>query len=219
LALTDDMSTHMDWRVHALKALLDPYLPGLAIEVAARLESTNSTLVDRLRSSGSQPQARRAVDSQPCLLVAEHQTRGRGRLGRAWMSAPGVSLTFSLALPMAPVDWSGLSLAVGVGLADALDPAVEGRTRRLMLKWPNDLWLADPHAPMGGRKLGGILIETVPAAGRRLCVVGVGLERVAPGDRGTQLRVCQLVRAAVRMERAGHPARCGTSPGAGTQAV
>jgi BirA family transcriptional regulator, biotin operon repressor / biotin---[acetyl-CoA-carboxylase] ligase len=165
----------MDWQVHALKAMLDPWLPGLAIEVAARLESTNSTLVDRLRSSGSQPQARRAVDSQPCLLVAEHQTRGRGRLGRAWMSGPGVSLTFSLALPMAPVDWSGLSLAVGVGLADALEPSTQGQPHRLMLKWPNDLWLLDPSAPMGGRKLGGVLIETVPAPGRRLCVVGVGL--------------------------------------------
>ena len=43
-------------------------------------------------------------------------------MGRGWSSAPGASLTFSLSLPIAREDWSGLSLAVGVALADALDP-------------------------------------------------------------------------------------------------
>ena len=61
------------------------------------------------------------------------------------------SLTFSLGLPLAPRDWSGLSLAVGVSVAESLDPAVR-------LKWPNDLWLADD------RKLGGILVETASFA-------------------------------------------------------
>jgi BirA family biotin operon repressor/biotin-[acetyl-CoA-carboxylase] ligase len=101
--------------------------------------------------------------------VAEAQTRGRGRNGRAWQSAPGASLTFSLALPLAPPDWSGLSLAVGVALADA----IEARPARLQLKWPNDLWLRD--APGRWRKLGGILIETMGIEGGRACVVGVGL--------------------------------------------
>ena len=52
----------------------------------------------------------------PCLLVAERQTAGRGRLGRHWQSSVGDSLTFSFAVPMARPDWSGLSLAVGVAL-------------------------------------------------------------------------------------------------------
>jgi BirA family transcriptional regulator, biotin operon repressor / biotin---[acetyl-CoA-carboxylase] ligase len=174
----------LDWQAQALRAALTPLLPGLAVEVAARMESTNSTLVDRMRLAGAQPQGRRSADSQPCLLVAEHQTRGRGRLGRAWLSAPGASLTFSLALPLAPVDWSGLSLAVGVALADVLDPVGEVATApRLRLKWPNDLWLADPSTALGGRKLGGILIETVPAHGRRMCVIGVGLN-VRPDNLG-----------------------------------
>lgn len=175
MALTESTGLAMDWQVKELRSLIAAVLPSLAIEVVARIESTNSALVDRMRTAGSHVQARRSADSQPCLLVAEHQTRGRGRLGRAWMSSPGASLTFSLALPMAPVDWSGLSLAVGVGLADALEPLADGSLPRLRLKWPNDLWLTDPAAPMGGRKLGGILIETVPAQGRRMCVVGVGL--------------------------------------------
>jgi BirA family biotin operon repressor/biotin-[acetyl-CoA-carboxylase] ligase len=46
---------------------------------------------------------------------------------------------FSLGLPLAPRDWSGLSLAVGLAVAEALHPAIG-------LKWPNDLWLAGPQA-------------------------------------------------------------------------
>jgi BirA family biotin operon repressor/biotin-[acetyl-CoA-carboxylase] ligase len=89
-----------------------------------------------------------------------------------WQASPGASLTFSLALPLAPKEWSGLSLAVGLALADALDPPLEGVAPRLGVKWPNDLFLAGHD---GGRKLGGILIETVAAGSRRLAVIGVGL--------------------------------------------
>lgn len=182
------------WGTRALWAVLDGLLPGIAVEVLARAESTNSALIDRARRSAGQrgapvarpgdieslgdtptPHGRRSADLQPCLLVAEQQTRGRGRMGRTWQSASGASLTFSLALPLAPADWSGLSLAVGVALADALDPPSAEHAPRIRLKWPNDLWLWDPAAPMGGRKLGGILIETVPVGSRRMCVVGVGL--------------------------------------------
>lgn len=155
----------LSWNAEALWQQLVPELPGISVEVVARAASTNSSLLDRLRQAGG----RRAGDSQPCLLVAEHQTQGRGRLGRDWQSSPGRSLTFSLALPLAPRDWSGLSLAVGVALADALDPL----GRRIALKWPNDLWLVD--APGRGRKLGGVLIETVAAGALRVAVVGVGI--------------------------------------------
>ena len=76
---------------------------------------------------------------------------------------------FSLGLPLAPADWSGLSLAVGVSLAESLHPAVQ-------LKWPNDLWLQD-------RKLGGILIETASfgqsGQEQRYAVVGVGINLAA----------------------------------------
>ena len=113
---------------------------------------------------------------QPCLLVAEHQTRGRGRQGRDWVAQAGASLTFSLSLPLAPGEWGGLSLAIGMALADALDPAA---APRIALKWPNDLWLVDAPsvaAAQGrGRKLGGILIETVTVGQHRMCVVGVGI--------------------------------------------
>jgi BirA family transcriptional regulator, biotin operon repressor / biotin---[acetyl-CoA-carboxylase] ligase len=124
--------------------------------------------------SSSGPYGRRTGDTQPCLLVAEHQTIGRGRQGRVWHSAAGVSLTFSISLPLAPRDWCGLSLAVGVALADALDPPEPGRAApRIGLKWPNDLWLFE--GPGRGRKLGGVLIETVAVGPRRMAVIGIGL--------------------------------------------
>ena len=194
---------HPHWGAEALWQQLEPLLPGLSIEVLARAESTNTLLLERARALAGAPDAvitrpgeldnagpapaeptplgRRGADVQPCLLVAEQQTRGRGRLGRDWVSSAGASLTFSLALPLAPADWSGLSLAVGLALVQALDPppapsGAAGAAPRLMLKWPNDVWLVDsPPQPGRGRKLGGILIETVTVGQRRMCVVGVGL--------------------------------------------
>ncbi len=200
----DLATTPLHWQADALWQQLEPYLPGLSVEVLARAESTNSLLLDRARLGGgrhdapvttpgeleairrrgqategaagpsSGPYGRRTDDTQPCLLVAEHQTFGRGRQGRAWHAAAGASLTFSIGLPLAPRDWCGLSLAIGVALADALDPPEPGgRTPRLALKWPNDLWLQE--GPGRGRKLGGVLIETVAVGRRRMVVVGIGL--------------------------------------------
>lgn len=180
------------WNAESLWEDLEPLLPGLSIEVVAQAASTNTSLLERARAADdaggeglavvrrsreSAAFGRRAADVQPCLLVAEHQTGGRGRMGRSWASAPGASLTFSLSLPIDRPDWSGLSLAVGVALADALDPAsARSGAPRIGLKWPNDLWLIGPQ---GGRKLGGILIESVLAGPSRLAIVGVGLN-IAP---------------------------------------
>ena len=128
----------LHWGAETLWQQLEPLLPGLSVEVVARTSSTNTQLLERARvarepegdsafvqvrrSIESGAFGRRAADIQPCLLVAEHQTAGRGRLGRSWKSVPGASLTFSLALPLRMADWSGLSLAVGVAIADALEP-------------------------------------------------------------------------------------------------
>ena len=201
--------TSQHWRAEALWEQLEPHLPGLSVEVVARAESTNTELLERARVGGGRrdapvttpgelaamrsrddrgrgvgdgagPFGRRSGDTQPALLVAEHQTLGRGRQGRTWQAHAGASLTFSLSLPLAPRDWSGLSLAVGVALADALEPPEPGRPPRLQLKWPNDLWLVDANAPAAtGRKLGGVLIETVAVGKLRMVVVGVGLNIAA----------------------------------------
>lgn len=120
--------------------------------------STNTEALRHLREGGG-----------ALILSAGRQTAGRGRLGRAWLTDSGpddASLTFSVALPWpVELDLSGLSLAVGCGVAEALDPGGQ----RIRLKWPNDLFL-------DGAKLGGILIETTPLApAQRGVVIGIGL--------------------------------------------
>jgi len=207
---------HSIWGIHALWEELQGNLPDLSIEVVDRLDSTNGALMDRLRQLTQAAQGRplRASDLAPSLLVAVQQTHGRGRLGRSWESLPGASLTFSLSLPIERPDWSGLSLAVGLAVATALDPT----GTQLGLKWPNDLWRLD--APGQGRKLGGILIEGMQVADRRMAVIGIGLniqpltmpEQVAslseflPGLDAPQVlaRVMpELARVLVRFEREG----------------
>jgi BirA family biotin operon repressor/biotin-[acetyl-CoA-carboxylase] ligase len=180
------------WGADALWQALLPVLPGLSVEIVERLDSTNSELTERLRRTSRLQQDRggRQDDFCPQLLVAVHQTAGRGRLGRPWHATPGGSLTFSLALPMQRADWSGLSLAVGLAVAQALDPS----GRRIGLKWPNDLLVMDADEPpaggpiRAGRKLGGILIESVAVGGRRVAVIGigvnVGMQRLAEIDIG-----------------------------------
>ncbi len=191
----------MQWGAEALWKRLHGLLPGLSVEIAASLPSTNATLLERARvassvtdptevppaqafvrrSVESQAFGRRAADWLPCLLVAEQQTAGRGRMGREWFAEPLASLTFSLAIPLAPADWSGLSLAIGTILADALDPPTPSTELRIGIKWPNDLWLIDPNGHAGvGRKLGGILIETVSSGSKRLAVIGIGLNISKP---------------------------------------
>jgi BirA family biotin operon repressor/biotin-[acetyl-CoA-carboxylase] ligase len=91
------------------------------------------------------------------IVVADHQTAGRGRLGRRWQTPPGTALLASFVLRAHPL----ASLAAGVAAAEACGPDVR-------LKWPNDLLV-------GEAKVGGILVET--AAGR--CIVGIGINLTA----------------------------------------
>ncbi len=170
------------WPAEAIWEAVAPLLPGFTVEVLPEVDSTNSELMRRCKGT-----ARIAPQTEPTLLVAEQQNAGRGRLGRAWASQRGSSLMFSLGLLLAPADWSGLSLAVGVSLADSLEPPYghgEGAPapQQIQLKWPNDLWLATPAGPS---KLGGVLVETAATAdGQRFVVIGVGLNIHPPALAG-----------------------------------
>ena len=102
------------------------------------------------------------------VVVAGHQTGGRGRLGRSWVSEPGASLLASVLLrpEIRPERAPVLSLLAGVAMVGALSEACGVETR---CKWPNDLVVGD-------RKLGGILLEASMAGGTlEHAVVGVGV--------------------------------------------
>lgn len=175
--MTSPLTSPIRWPAEALWEALVPALPGFTVEVLPEIDSTNSELMRRFRSSpfGSGGGPGVAPRPEPVLLVAEQQTAGRGRLGRSWQSRRGDSLTFSLGLPLQPADWSGLSLAVGISLAESLDPGNTGHTR-IGLKWPNDLWLTGQQADgKGHSKLAGILVETASWDGIRYVVIGVGI--------------------------------------------
>jgi BirA family biotin operon repressor/biotin-[acetyl-CoA-carboxylase] ligase len=91
------------------------------------------------------------------VVVADHQSAGRGRLDRRWEAPPGTALLASFVLPRHPL----LSLAAGVAAAEACGGGVG-------LKWPNDLMV-------GERKAGGILVEV----GESKAVVGIGINLTA----------------------------------------
>jgi BirA family biotin operon repressor/biotin-[acetyl-CoA-carboxylase] ligase len=141
----------------------------VAIEVVATTGSTNADLLARVPGVSADLPLR-----GPVLRIAEEQTAGRGRAGRPWLSAPGASLTFSLAWPFrSPLHrLVGLPLAVGVALAETLAQL----SVPVQLKWPNDV-LKD------GAKLAGILVETQSSPdGTVWAVIGCGLNLLMPDE-------------------------------------
>jgi BirA family biotin operon repressor/biotin-[acetyl-CoA-carboxylase] ligase len=135
------------------------------LDVAISLASTSDALA----------QAEGPLPGRVLACFAEHQSAGRGRQGRVWLSPFGCNLSLSIAwcfdLPLHRL--AGLSLALGVALAERLTRlGIDG----IALKWPNDLL-------RGGGKLGGILIETKgEAQGPVRVVIGVGVNLRMPLD-------------------------------------
>ncbi len=127
------------------------------------------TLLDEADSTSTRlaALAQQGAPSGTCV-AAEWQSAGRGRRGRAWQSALGASITFSMLwrFERGPGHLAGLSLAVAVAVARALERSgVEG----VGVKWPNDL-------VAGWKKLGGILVETSgDLLGPTAAIIGVGV--------------------------------------------
>ncbi|HKO21345.1 MAG TPA: biotin--[acetyl-CoA-carboxylase] ligase [Candidatus Eisenbacteria bacterium] len=130
---------------------------GVPVERHASLGSTNDEAL------------RRAMENAPegVVVVADVQTAGRGRQGRAWNDVPGASLAFSvvlrpsLPLPRLPL----LGLAMACSVAEAAEAVTGGKHS---VKWPNDVLFE-------GRKVCGILAESRNSDGRPVLVIGTGV--------------------------------------------
>ncbi|CAN5142279.1 biotin--[acetyl-CoA-carboxylase] ligase [soil metagenome] len=138
-------------------------LPDLSIEVVDELPSTNALLAERARAG--------APDG--LVIVADHQSAGRGRLDRSWESPPGTAVTFSLLLrPTAPVrSWPWLPLLTGY----AVDKAMKATGLNAGVKWPNDVLI-------GEKKVAGILVERIDTPSGPAAVVGVGINVAMSAD-------------------------------------
>jgi BirA family transcriptional regulator, biotin operon repressor / biotin---[acetyl-CoA-carboxylase] ligase len=128
------------------------------VDVVDESGSTNADLAERAR----------AGEPVGAVLVAEHQTAGRGRLDRTWVTPARSALTLSVLIspdgvPLAR--WPWLPLLTGVAVADAVRRATGVAP---MLKWPNDVLVK-------GAKLAGILVELVDRPGGGAAVIGIGI--------------------------------------------
>jgi BirA family biotin operon repressor/biotin-[acetyl-CoA-carboxylase] ligase len=146
------------------------------------------------------------------IVLADHQTAGRGRLGRTWVDRPGASLMLSVVLrPSLPADrlWS-ITAATGVALAEAAAELL-GPAAAVSLKWPNDLLI-------GGRKAAGLLAEG-HLGGALVLGMGVNVDQTAD-DFPPELRdrVTSLAMAAGGGPR-GRPARAALLAGWATRFV
>ncbi len=118
------------------------------------VDSTNRHLID-LAASGA---------PEGLVVYADHQTAGRGRMGRRWDAPPGAALLVSVLLRPVDLAPERLHLVTAAVALAARDACVELAGFRPDLKWPNDLLVGD-------RKLAGILATAAPG----WVVVGMGM--------------------------------------------
>ncbi len=138
-------------------------MPDLTVEVLASSPSTNAVVAERARAG--------APDG--LVVVADHQTDGRGRLDRTWQTPPGTAVTFSMLLrPQSPTRaWPWLPLLAGY----AVDKALKARGLAAGVKWPNDVMIGD-------KKVAGILVERVETPEGPAAVVGIGVNTGLTAD-------------------------------------
>ena len=149
--------------------------------VQQSLAETATSKLDELEVFGSIASTNTHLLAQPApavgrfrVALADHQTSGRGRHSRRWLSSPGAGLLLSIAytFPRQPAHLPALTLAIGVGIIGAFKELdIEG----ISLKWPNDI------VALGG-KLGGVLTELQAGAAGMTIVTGVGVNVDLPGE-------------------------------------
>lgn len=155
------------------------------VEIVEETASTNADVAERAR----------AGEPAGLVLVAEHQTAGRGRLDRTWEAPARAGLTFSVLLRPAvdAAQWPWLPLVAGLALARGVR-----RTTGLSgvgLKWPNDLLVS-------GKKAAGILAERIDTPEGAAAVVGIGLNVTTTAEELPVPEATSLSLAGVEVDRA-----------------
>jgi BirA family biotin operon repressor/biotin-[acetyl-CoA-carboxylase] ligase len=140
-----------------LRELLRGVVLVREVRVFAETTSTNDVAADFGRQGAE----------SGLVVFAERQTRGRGRLGRAWEAPAHRGLLFSILFrpPLGVQEWTRLSTWAGVGIAAGIERVAPCR---VLIKWPNDIFIND-------RKVAGILVEGSVGQGRGFVVVGIGI--------------------------------------------
>jgi BirA family biotin operon repressor/biotin-[acetyl-CoA-carboxylase] ligase len=122
------------------------------------VDSTNDVAADTARQDGA----------DGLVVLAEHQRRGRGRLGRTWLSPPRQNVLMSVLLldTRGAVHVEALTIAAGLAVAEGVDAACGSVTCEL--RWPNDVLVA-------GAKVAGVLVERRQGADGGVVIVGIGV--------------------------------------------
>jgi len=152
-------------QVHEIQAGLPTNRLGGPIHYFFEVESTNS-YAHRLAENGA---------AEGAMVIAETQTKGRGRLGRVWVSPPYANLHYSVILrpTLAPVRAPQITLMAAVALADSIASLVPCSPA---IKWPNDILV-------NGRKTAGILTEASWSSARiEFVILGIGVNLNFPEE-------------------------------------
>lgn len=163
--------------------LLPPTVDAERLAAAVRRPSGTYSRVDVVAETGSTnadlATLARAGQTEGRVLVADHQTAGRGRRDRGWSGAPGTSHAISvLWRPHRADQWSWLSLIMGVAVVDT----ARALGVPALLKWPNDVLVGGASTADSGLKLAGLLSERVETPHGPVCVLGIGLNTTARAE-------------------------------------
>lgn len=169
------------------------YGPARRIEVYRSTASTQDLVRQRIEALGEA--------ARGCVIVADEQTAGRGRLGRRWVAPSGALVVFSVGvLEESLVSVDRLTFASAVAIARGVERAAGLSAGTVKIKWPNDLMI-------DGKKLAGILVETFPWRQRTAAVLGVGVnvsleaEQLRDADPELARRVTSLAMIGRRVDR------------------
>lgn len=149
---------------------------GRSIVALASVDSTNRVAREAL------------LEGAPAgtVYLTDHQTQGRGRLGRSWMDAPGQNLLFSVIIALDGPLQTNIPLRAALAVRDAIAPFLAGH--EVQVKWPNDVLI-------DGRKCAGMLLETASRSRSKL-VLGIGVnvnQRSFPPDHADTATSLRLV--------------------------